>query len=150
MLPPQCQGVTVYLSLWHYVGLSVSIRLHPSVLTPVQQTIMVNQFFAHPVCQSVSLCFFVRFITASPSLSLYLCFSQPFNHPVYPFVQMELNILFCCDSTSRSGIVHLQKSISLSIPSSVLGLPGRMDCLLLNPSRPALWSGELFWASPFT
>lgn len=52
LLPRQCQGDTVYLSLWHWAC------LHPSVLMPVQQTIRVNQFLLF-VSLPVPDCLFV-------------------------------------------------------------------------------------------
>lgn len=90
LLPWQCQGVAVYLSLWHYVGLSVcvSICLHPSVLTPVQQTIRANQFLARPVCQSFCLGLFVCSLYHRVSLSVTLCFFHPFIHPSIRFVHL--------------------------------------------------------------
>ena len=84
LLPRPCQSVTVYLSFWHCVGLSVSICLYPSVLTPVQQTIRVNQFFAHPVCPSFCLWLFVCSLYHRVSLSVTLSLFLPPIHSSSP------------------------------------------------------------------
>lgn len=116
LLPRPCQGVMVYLSFWHCVGLSVSICLHPSVLTPVRQTIRVNQFFAHPVCQSFCLWLFVCSLYHRVSLSVTLSPFPPSIHSSSPsnLLGWSRTFGFYCDSTS---FVHLQMSMLLSIPS---------------------------------
>lgn len=90
----QSHSVTTYLPLWHHWP----VCLHPSVLTPVQQTIRVNQFVLF-VSLSHSNCLFVHFITASAFLSDYLCFL----HPVYPFASWKCGF-FSWEPSCCSGV----------------------------------------------
>lgn len=126
--------------------LSPSVSIHPSWRLSNKPSGQINSSLVLFVSRSVSDCLFVHFITVSASLSLYLCFFPPVIHPVYQFARMALKIWFKCDSASCSGI-FTPADVTFLLPLSVFGLFGKMDCLLLNPSHPVLWWGELFWAS---